>query len=226
MSKPLRQKKRRRVIILMLIVVFLIYLFYKVDRDLKPVMLAVCDSEARYLSTETINSTIREEFGNKISYDDLMTIKTDKDGNVVMIQANTVELNRIGSQIALSVQDRIRGIGVRGIKIPLGVILKNDLFAYYGPQVKFNMLPTGSVITSYRSEFQEAGINQTRHIVYLDVTAKVQVVVPIARNSISITSSVPIAESIIVGKVPNTYADFGSGIINEGYKTYEENKGN
>lgn len=224
MSKPLRRKKRRRVIILILFSIFLVYLFYKVDRDLKPVMLAVCDSEARYLSTETINSTIREEFGNKISYDDLMTIKTDKDGNVVMIQANTVELNRIGSQIALSVQDRIRGIGVRGIKIPLGVMLKNDLFAYYGPKVKFNMLPTGSVITSYRSEFQEAGINQTRHLVYLDVTAKVQVVVPIARNSISITTSVPIAESIIVGRVPNTYADFGSGIINEGYKTYEENK--
>lgn len=222
MSKPLRRKKRRRVILLILIFILVIYLFYKVDRDLKPVMLAVCDSEARYLSTETINSTIREEFGNKISYDDLMTIKTDKDGNVVMIQANTVELNRIGSQIALSVQDRIRSIGVRGIKIPLGVMLKNDLFAYYGPKVKFNMLPTGSVITSYRSEFQEAGINQTRHIVYLDVTAKVQVVVPIARNSIDVTTSVPIAESIIVGKVPNTYADFGSGIINEGYKTYDQ----
>lgn len=202
------------------------YLFYKVDRDLKPVMLAVCDSEARSLSTETINGTIREEFGNKISYDDLMTIKTDKDGNVVMIQANTVELNRIGSQIALSVQERIRSIGVRGVKIPLGVMLKNDLFAYYGPKVKFNMLPTGSVITSYRSEFQEAGINQTRHIVYLDVTAKVQVVVPIARNSINVTTSVPIAESIIVGKVPNTYADFGSGIINEGYKTYDQNNTN
>lgn len=223
MTKPLRRKKRRRVVILILVFLLIIYLFYKVDRDLKPVMLAVCDSEARYISTETINSTIREEFGNKISYDDLMTIKTDKDGNVVMIQANTVELNRIGSEIALSVQERIRGIGVRDVKIPLGVILKNDLFAYYGPQVKFNMLPTGSVITSYRSEFEDAGINQTRHIVYLDVTANVQVVVPIARNSITVTTSVPIAESIIVGKVPNTYADFGEGNINEGYKAYEQN---
>ncbi|MDF2672644.1 MAG: yunB [Clostridiales bacterium] len=226
MSRPLRRKKRRRAIILILIFILLIYLFYKIDRDFKPIMLAVCDSEARYVSTETINSTIREEFGNKISYDDLMTIKTDKDGNVVMIQANTVELNRIGSQIALSVQEKIRGIGVRGVKIPIGVILKNDLFAYYGPKVKFNMLPMGSVITSYRSEFQAAGINQTRHIVYLDVTANVQVVVPIARNSIAVTSSIPIAESIIVGKVPNTYANFGEGVINEGYKTkdLENNK--
>lgn len=223
MSKPLRRKKRRRVIVLILIFILFLYMFYKIDRDLKPVMLAICDYEARYLSTETINSTIREEFGNKISYDDLMTIKTDKDGNVVMIQANTVELNRIGSQIALSVQERIRGIGVRDVKIPLGVILKNDLFAYYGPKVKFNMLPTGFVITSYRSEFQAAGINQTRHIVYLDVTANIQVVVPIARNSIAVTSSIPIAESIIIGKVPNTYANFGEGIINEGYKTNDQN---
>lgn len=224
MTKPLRKKKRRRAAVFILFLILIVYLFYKVDRDLKPVMLAVCDSEARYISTDTINSTIREEFGNKISYDDLMTVKTDKDGNVVMIQANTVELNRIGSEIALSVQKRIRGIGVRDVKIPLGVILKNDLFAYYGPQVKFNMLPTGSVITSYRSEFQDAGINQTRHIVYLDVTANVQVVVPIARNYITVTTSVPIAESIIVGKVPNTYADFGNGSINGGFKNNEEGK--
>lgn len=223
MSKPLRGKRRRRILILVLILLLIIYVLYKIDRDLKPVMLAVCDAEARYLCNEAINGTIREEFGNKISYDDLMTVKTDKDGNVVMIQANTVELNRIGSEISLSVQNRIRNINVREIKIPLGVALKNDLFAYYGPKVKFSVLPTGSVITTYRSEFQEAGINQTRHIVYLVVNANIQVVIPIASDNISVTTSVPIAESIIVGKVPNTYADFGSGIINNGLKTNEGN---
>jgi sporulation protein YunB len=222
MSKPLRRKRRKALIIALLFTTLLIFLFYKVDRDLKPVMLAVCDSEARSISTETINNTIREEFGNKISYDDLMTIKTDKDGNVVMIQANTVELNRIGSQIALAVQGKIHNMGARGVKIPLGVMLKNDLFAYYGPKVKFNMQPLGSVNTSYRSQFEAAGINQTRHIVYLDVTANVQVVVPIARNSISVTTSVPIAESIIVGKVPNTYANFGSGSSSSDQQIYNQ----
>jgi sporulation protein YunB len=69
------------------------------------------------------------------------------------------------------------------------------------------MQPAGSVNTTYRSDFKSAGINQTRHIIYLDVTINLQVVIPLARNSISTKSSIPIAESIIIGKVPGTYAN-------------------
>lgn len=224
MSKPLRKKRFKRLVILSFIFFIFIFTFYKIDRDLKPLIMALCDAEARGIAMSTINETIRDEFGNKISYDDLMTIKTDKEGNVVMLQANTVELNRIGSDVALAVQKRIENTGVRGGAIPIGAVLKSDLIAYYGPKLRFKMKPVGYVTTSYRSEFQAAGINQTRHIIYIDVTTNVQVVIPTARNSISITSNVPIAESIIVGKVPNTYAEFGSGIINDGTKLYEQNK--
>lgn len=209
MKPSFKKHKFRKFFILLIVPFLMIFSIYKIDSDLKPVLMAYCDYQARITAIETINGTIREEFGNKISYDDLMTVKTDKDGNLVMIQANTVELNRIGSQIALSVQKRIEDTGDRGIsvKVPLGLLLKNDLFAYYGPKVTFKMQPAGTVITTYRSEFKSAGINQTRHIVYLDVTANIFVVIPLARNSISITSNIPIAESIIIGKVPNTYAN-------------------
>lgn len=214
-------RKRKRRIIVGFIIFLFVFVFYKLDRDLKPVMMALSDAEARIVATEKINETIRDEFGNKISYDDLMTVKTDKEGNVVMIQANTVELNRIGSQITLAVQNRINNIGARSVKLPMGLLFKNDLFAYYGPKIPFKMSPVGSVNTSYRSEFQAAGINQTRHIVYLDVTSNVQVIIPLARNMISISSSIPIAESIIVGKVPEFYANLdnmpnGNNLTNYG----------
>lgn len=219
MTKSFKKRKIKSGVILLFIFIFILFIFYKLDKELKPVMMALCDAEARIIATETINGTIREEFGNKISYDDIMSIKTDKDGNIVMIQANTVELNRIGSDIALSVQNRIQSIGARGVKIPLGLLAKNDLFAYYGPKITFKMQPVGSVVTSYRSEFQAAGINQTRHIVYLDVKSTIQVVIPLARNMVTVTSNIPIAESIIVGKVPNTYANIdgvkSDGITNE-----------
>lgn len=204
-------KKRSKVAILFIfLLTAFIFIFYKINSDLKPIMMALCDAQARIIATETINETIRDEFGSKISYDDIMTVKTDKEGNVVMIQANTVELNRIGSQIALGIQNRIGKIGGRGVKIPLGILLNNDLFAYYGPKITFKMQPMGSTLTTYRSDFRAAGINQTRQIVYLDVTANVQVIIPLSRNSITITSNIPIAESIIVGKVPNTFVDFGN----------------
>ncbi|MCX7695127.1 MAG: sporulation protein YunB [Caloramator sp.] len=196
-------------VFIVFIIIFIMFIIniYLLDRALKPIILAYCDAEARGIALETINETIRTEFKNKISYDDIITVKTDKDGNIVMIQANSVELNRIGSEISLSVQDRIRSIEGRKGSIPIGVVLKNDILANYGPKIPFKMKPVGSVNTNYRSEFQAAGINQTRHIIYLDIKASVQVIVPFARNNVSVTTSVPISESIIVGKVPETYAN-------------------
>lgn len=202
--------KIKRRILIIAIIFLSIYLFYKIDSDLKPVLLAYCDSEARIVATTTINETIKNEFQNKISYDDIVSTKLDNEGNIIMLQANTVELNRIGSEIALAVQNRIQSKGTTGVKIPLGVLLKNDLFAYYGPKITFKMQPLGSVTTTYRSDFQSAGINQTRHVIYLDVTANVFVVIPLA-NNITVTSSVPIAESIIVGKVPGTFVTLPNG---------------
>ena len=195
-----------------------------INNELRPTLIAYCDQEARRVATETINNSIRTEFSNKISYDDIMAIKTDKDGNIVMIQANTVELNVIGSQIALEVQKRIADIKSRTAEIPLSALTKIELLSNYGPRIPFNMKPVGSVLTSYRSEFASAGINQTRHIVYLDVIANVQVIIPLARNTVTVTTSIPIAESIIVGKVPNTYAEINSDSIDKSIKEYNTNK--
>lgn len=177
--------------------------------------MAACNYEARFISNETINNTIREEFSNKITYNDLINIITDKEGNIVMLQANTAEMNRLSSQISLSIQERIKTLGKREVRVPLGAMLKNDMFAFYGPRVKFTILPTGSVKANYRSEFEAAGINQTRHVIYLDIEVNLQVIVPIAHNSINITDSIPIAESIIVGKVPNTYFDTNGQFKND-----------
>jgi sporulation protein YunB len=222
MKKNAGKKSYKLLVSFIIILIVSTLVLYKINNDLKPIMMALCDAQARIIASETINSTIKDEFGNKISYDDIMTVKTDKDGNIVMIQANTVELNRIGSQIAIGIQDRIAGIGGRGVKIPLGILLNNDLLAYYGPKITFKMQPMGSTLATYRSDFKSAGINQTRQIIYLDVTANVQVIIPLSRNSISITSSIPIAESIIVGKVPNTNVELNgnlpdtSGLTNYG----------
>ncbi|KMT22570.1 sporulation protein YunB [Clostridium cylindrosporum] len=217
--KTNKRFKLPQIIIIVTILISLVT-FYEIDRKLKPTLMTLCDTEARNAATSTINNTVREEFGSKISYDNMMDMRVDKDGNLVMIQANTVELNRIGSQISLAIQERIKDIGVRSVKIPLGVITQNDLFASYGPKISFKMKPVGSVATSYRSEFQAQGINQTRHIIYVDVTTSIQVIVPLATNSIKVTTNIPIAESIIVGKVPDTYANFNKDLQSIGKAEY------
>ncbi|MEF9952728.1 MAG: sporulation protein YunB [Clostridium sp.] len=215
------KKKKNKGPLIMFIVVtgFIVFTLYHINSTLKPTIMALCDAEARNIANETINNTVREEFSSLVNYEDIMDMKTDKDGNLIMIQADTVALNKIGAKISLEIQERIKGLGNKTAKIPLGAITKNDLFASYGPKISFSMKPLGSIETKYRSEFESKGINQTRHVIYVDITTNMQVVVPLATNNIKVKTNIPIAESIIVGKVPDTYANFnrelqGIGVMN------------
>jgi sporulation protein YunB len=202
-----RSRRTKSLLIISIIIIIITIICYKINDDLRPVLIAYCDYEARTLAVRTINKTILEEFASNISYEDLMKVSTDSEGKIVMLQADTIKLNKLSSQIAIDVQENIQDISSKGINtyVPLGVVLKNDFFAYMGPKIKFKMEPAGTAYTEYRSQFESAGINQTRHIIYIDVTIDIYVVIPLYRNSITVSSSIPIAESIIVGDVPNTY---------------------
>ena len=81
----------------------------------------------------------------------------------------------------------------------------SKLFANLGPNFKVFIIPLSSIVVDFYSEFEQAGINQTIHRIYMEINAKVQVVIPLSNKTVEITSNVPIAETVIVGEVPKTY---------------------
>lgn len=194
---------------LIICMIFLVVVIsgYKINNDLKPVMLSYCDYECRVIAIETINTVVKQRFGDEINYSDIMSIKNDNEGNVSMIQANTAILNKVSSQMSIDIQDQLKERGEGGVQIqlPLGVLFKNDFFSYMGPKFSFKMIPAGLAIVKYRSEFDAAGINQTRHTVYFDISSDMYVLIPLGKDKITVETSIPVAESIIVGKVPETY---------------------
>ena len=92
-----------------------------------------------------------------------------------------------------------------GIPVPLGAFTGISVLAGFGPEITFRVLQVGSVICSFESEFTSAGINQTVHSIYLDVTSEVSVVLPSGTKKISTVTEVMVAESLIVGEVPDIY---------------------
>ena len=83
------------------------------------------------------------------------------------------------------------------------------IFAGAGPRIQVRILPVGAVIPRFDTEFQTAGINQTRHRVTLLLTAQVQLVIPTGAKTVEASTQVAMAESIIVGEVPDTFTDVG-----------------
>jgi sporulation protein YunB len=189
-----------------------LYLFYKIDKDIKPVLSSVSNAEVRMVATQAINQIIKEELSDNVKYSNFISVKTDKNGDIASIEVNTVEMNKFGADVAIKAQEEMKFIGGRGVTIPLGVITGSSLLSYYGPRIKINVIPMGNITTDFKSELQPAGINQTRYRVYITVNTSLQVMIPFGNDIMNVVSTIPIAETLIVGKVPSTYFNNGAGL--------------
>jgi sporulation protein YunB len=192
-------------IILLISLLLIIYGFVLVDRKIKPTVLTIAEIKAKEIASKAINESIRDKITDDIRYQDLYFIRTDSEGNITFMQANTIMMNKVASDVALTIQNRIRSTETASIRVPLGNIFGSQLLAQYGPKINIKVTPIGRVNVDFFTEFQQSGINQTRHKIYLAVNTQVKTIVPFISKNIDVQSTVPIAESIIVGRVPNNY---------------------
>lgn len=166
--------------------------------------MVVADAEMRARSSEIINQNIFDVFSKKFDYDEIIRVDKDSDGNITMLKADTVKMSAIASEVALKSQKELAEIGSVGIKFPIGYITKSNIMSYWGPKITAKMEPIGRIETQYSSQFESAGINQTRHKIYIEVYAKVKIIIPLASNEVEVRNEIPIAETVIVGKIPRT----------------------
>ena len=198
-----RNKKNKIFIVAVAFFVLLIYGFIWVDKNIKPTVLAISEVQARKIATQAINEAVKNKIKDDIKYKDLIFVNFDKDGKVTMMQANTIMMNSIASDVALEVQENVRNVAAKPVKIPIGNALNSQLIK--GPNINITIVPQGTVSVDFTTEFIESGINQTIHKVYLVIITEVRVIVPLASDVIKIVTNIPIAETIIVGDVPESY---------------------
>lgn len=200
-------KYSRKKIILYLIIVFTvvlgIYVYNIINKNIRPTILEMCEIQAKKIATQAINDAVKSKITEEINYKDLLFVKQDNEGKITLVQANTALMNNIASDIALEVQEKIRTIPGGTIKIPIGNALNSQLIS--GPKIKLKLEPYGSVIANFGTEFLESGINQTIHRVHLVIITDVKIVFPLVSDTVTVKANVPIAETIIVGDVPESY---------------------
>ncbi|ARC84523.1 sporulation protein YunB [Clostridium argentinense CDC 2741] len=201
--------------IIVFICTVLIAFLYYFDEVIVPNIMVICDGEMRAKATDIINKSIIEEYINQFKYDEIINFEKDLEGNIILLKADTLKMNKIATDVALRVQRDLKEIGQVGIEFPIGYITKNNLLSNLGPNITATMQPVGHVETRYISDFESAGINQTRHKIYVEVKAKIKVVLPIGYNEVEVISQLPITETVIVGKIPETSVqlDLNSGKV-------------
>ena len=175
--------------------------------NMSPILVSMAEARARQLAVEAMNQAIAEVMGTSITYADLMRVSTDSQGRVAMIEANSTLMNDISSEAALAAQRNLDTLADQGVQLPLGSAMGISLLSGSGPKIRVSIIPVGAVSTRFVTSFESAGINQTRHEISLEASVVMRIVIPTGADSVSVSTYVPIAESIIVGSVPDTYVN-------------------
>ena len=208
MSKRLIDSKlgdfKRIVVTFIMIFIMSIFIgsFIYVDNSLRPTITVLAETKAIELANRSINKAVGGIVKDKIDYSDLIYTKLDSKGKISMIQSNTILMNQIESDVALEIQNELKQVKSTTAYIPIGTAL-----AKYGPQIKVSIEPIGTVSVDFKTSFESAGINQTRHRIYLEAKTQVKVVIPLTTSTKEVKAQIPICETIIVGEVPESYVN-------------------
>ncbi len=203
-------KKRRRhhkIWIAVVLILLAATAYIIIDNSIRPTILSLSEARLRAIAVKAMNEAVRETIGSDISYSDLISIQKDDQGNITLVSANAVLMNNLAASTAIAAQDKILGIGEQGIDIPLGTVIGGQMLTGRGPVVEVRVEPVGSVTTDFKTEFKAAGINQTRHKIYIVLNATARILVGNTAQTVEISSQVLISETIIVGDVPQSYVD-------------------
>lgn len=199
------KKKKKRYIITICVFFVLIILYMVFSVIVNPVIINTIELRAKSISTRAMNSAVADVIMSSVIYDDLINIVTDEIGNISMIQANSVEINNLTKNLAQATENKIEEYGQKGVSIAVGSFTGIPLFVGMGPNINLRATPIGAVTCSFISKFESAGINQTIHRIYVDVTANVGVVLPLVTKKFTTKQQILVSESIIVGSVPEVY---------------------
>jgi len=178
-----------------------------IEGNLTEVTLSLAQAKAKTLAVTVLNETVEQVVQEGMGYDALVHVTKDEQGQIRLLQADAAAMNHLAARVSALAQEKLDSTENRAVQVPLGSALGLTLFAGAGPKLRVQVLPVGAIAARFDTEFQAAGINQTRHRILLTMTATVKLVIPTGAKTVEASTQVAVAESIIVGEVPQSFVD-------------------
>ena len=197
-----------RMLLILLVVVCVAFFFFR--GRYRDTIASLAQTQVINTTSDMINDAIdlQIEAGN-IQYDRIVYFEKDLDGRITALKTNMSEVNRLKTDTLNIINDEILAIDTTDLGIPLGSIFLPEFLSGRGPTLPVKIISIRNSDASFSSRFTEAGINQTLHQLTLEVIVDVSVLVLGQTTNLSVSSSVVVAETIIVGQVPDTFLKTG-----------------
>ena len=193
-------------VLLSLFLIFLCLSVVYLECVVNPLIVSTAKQSIFSLSTSAVSDAVYEVLSTEnLTYDDLVTISYDSDGNVKLINLETIKMNLIARQFYKVAQVYLDEMGKNGVGISVGAFTGLPFLAGLGPKINIKLENIGAMTSTFESVFTSAGINQTNHAIYIRLYASVNLLLPAYRGAVDSVTEMLVAESVIVGKVPEVY---------------------
>ncbi|MEG2221700.1 MAG: sporulation protein YunB [Oscillospiraceae bacterium] len=208
-----RQLSRRQRVLLALFALAgtLLAVFCIATLQLRPILTKMATARVSNtvtgVVTEAVNATIDS---GAVDYHDLICFEKDNEGKVTAVKSDMAEFNRLQAHILNRVLEKLSAVSSRDLSIPVGSLTGAALLSGRGPRITVKMQSVGSSTASLENVFTSAGINQTRHQIILHVDVFVNILLPGFITATKVSNAFTVAETVIVGSVPQTYTYFSS----------------
>ena len=218
-----RRRLDRRALIrvlALLLAVSLLALTLTATARMRPLLESLATTRVSNTVNRIISEAVNEAIQNgDISYERLISLEKDNEGKITAVHSNMAAFNRLQAQILDIILAKIDQVSARELSIPIGTLTGSALLAGRGPRIRVRMESVGSSTARFNNRFESAGINQTKHQIILEVEVSVAILLPGFTTATKVSTAVTVAETVIVGAVPDTYTYFSTTP-----DTYEEDQ--
>lgn len=205
--KAVKRRKNISLIVFIFFIAFLVAVYY--FKVILPIIKVYSSAETKSVTEKAVNLAVSNVINRTINYNSLIDINYDNSGNIVSFSANQYEINTITREIIKETQQQLNTLGNDGVNLNIGTFSGIPFLIGKGPLVSLKLVPIGAVNGEFDSEFDSVGINITKHSLFLYVNIHVNIVMPIKNLEVYSTTQVLLAESVIIGKVPDVYLNGG-----------------
>lgn len=206
----MRWRIRRFLRFLAVILVVVVIAFLMLRSRYRDVIRSLAETQVKNTTSDLTNDAIARQIADGvIQYDRIVYFEKDLNGRITALKTNMSEVNRLKTDILNIINDEILALDTSDIGIPLGSLFLPEFLSGKGPAIPVHILSIRNSDAAFVSDFQQAGINQTLHQLTMEVSVDVAVLVLGETSSFSLTSEVVVAETVIVGDVPDTFLQTG-----------------
>ena len=206
------RRSRKRLLALTLLGLAVAFLLF-MRLSVAPLVQELAKARVANKASSIINDAVEAQLRNdNIDYDAIVFLEKDRNGAITALKTNINEINRLKTEILSVIDTMLLELDVNEVGLPLGSLILPEFFSGTGPTLPVKVLSVSTSDADFHNEFAEAGINQTSHRIDMEVRITMTILTPVGTESVTATSTVVVAETVIVGTVPGSYVDVGTGL--------------